>query len=406
MQQIAEPGQAFSVLSEIDLTRSLSEDLRRSLVEHCRFIECSAKHRIKLTELHPDRLFLLDGHIARLENGVIERLQAFRGLSEPIDLIGETLAPDACLVTETPCLFLRIPATALESIIPTRMEVSDIELDPAESEFLTELYHLINQNKLVLPARPEVALKIQEMTSDPETGIDALTEIIQRDPTIAGALLHATNSPLFRAAKEIKTIREAVLRLGFRNTRMLAVNLALRQAFRAKSETTRQVMEEVWNDSVLCSAHSYVIAEICRRLDRERALLAGLIAGVGAVPIIQFIENRAPDKGLPMIRSLIGKLANITGVLVINYWGLGDDLVNVAEHYGDWGYHAAEPDYTSIALIARWSALREEGREVPDASTMPAFKLLGLTPPPPGEPIPELVGNERQLNQLKSMFSL
>ncbi len=406
MQQKAEPQQALSILGELDLTRSLSEELRLSLAESCRFLECSAKHRIKLTELHPDRLYLIDGHIARLENGVIERLQSFRGLSEPIDLIGENLAPDACLVTETPCLFLRIPAKALESIVPTRSEVNDIELDPAEGEFLAELYQLINNNKLVLPARPEVALKIQEMTNDPETGIDALTEIIQRDPTIAGALLHATNSPLFRAAKEIKTIREAVLRLGFRNTRMLAVNLALRQAFRAKSEITRQAMEEVWNDSVLCSAYSYVVAEVCQRLDRERALLAGLVAGVGAVPIIQFIENRAPDKGLAMIRSLINKLASITGVLVINYWGLGEDLVNVAEHYNDWGYQAPQPDYASIALVARWSALRDEGREVPDAALIPAFRLLRLTPPLPGEPIPELADRQRQLNQLKSMFSL
>lgn len=406
MQQTPEILEAFSILAELELTRDLNEEDRGKLAEQCRIEEHSLKHRMRLTELKPDRFFLVDGHVARLENGVIERLQAFQGLSEPIDLMGETLAPDACLVTETPCLFLRIPAAALESILSSGTEVSDIELDPAEGEFLAELYHLINNNQLVLPARPEVALKIQEMTNDPDAGIDALTEIIQRDGTIAGALLHATNSPLFRAAKEIKTIREAVLRLGFRNTRMLAVNLALRQAFRAKNEVTRAAMQESWTESVLCSAYGYVIAEVGHHLDRERALLAGLVSGIGAVPIIQFIETRGQGQALPRVQLLVTKLASITGVLVINYWGLGDDLVTAAEHYGDWGYHAPEPDYASIAILARWAALQSEGREVPDAGTVPAFAVLGLTPPAPGESIAELAGSERMLDNLKSMFNL
>lgn len=406
MQQTPETLEAFSILAEIELTRDLSEEDRGRLAEQCRIEEHSLKHRMRLTEQKPDRLFLVDGHVARLENGVIERHQAFQGLSEPIDLMGETLAPDACLVTETPCLFLRIPAAALDAVLAGGTEVSDIELDPAEGEFLAELYHLINNNQLVLPARPEVALKIQEMTNDPDAGIDALTEIIQRDGTIAGALLHATNSPLFRAAKEIKTIREAVLRLGFRNTRMLAVNLALRQAFRAKNEVTRAAMQESWTESVLCSAYGYVIAEITHRLDRERALLAGLVAGIGAVPIIQFLETRGQGKTLAQVQSLVSKLASITGVLVINYWGLGDDLVTVAEHYGEWDYRAAEPDYASIAIVARWAALQSEGREVPDAGAVPAFAVLGLTPPAAGEPIAELAGSERMLDNLKSMFNL
>jgi hypothetical protein len=154
MQQTPEILEAFSILAELELTRDLSEEDRGKLAEQCRIEEHALKHRMKLTELKPDRLFLVDGHIARLENGVIERLQAFQGLSEPIDLMGETLAPDACLVTETPCLFLRIPAAALESVLSSGTEVSDIELDPAEGEFLAELYHLINTNQLVLPARP------------------------------------------------------------------------------------------------------------------------------------------------------------------------------------------------------------------------------------------------------------
>ncbi|SDX73387.1 HD-like signal output (HDOD) domain, no enzymatic activity [Allochromatium warmingii] len=406
MSQTPGNSEIVSILAEIELTRDLSDEARAQVATQCLQIDVAAGRPIEASVLHQARCFLVDGHVTRHEYGLTETLEAYAGLSEPIDLIGDDSAPDWQLRTETPCMLLQIPTAALAAVLSTGVEVTDIELDPQETAFLTELYQLINSNQLALPARPEVALKVQELTSDPDTGIDQLTEIIQRDGTIAGALLHTTNSPLFRAVKEIKTIREAVLRLGFRNTRMLAVNIALRQAFHAKHQLTRQAMQDSWNESVLCSVYSYVIAEVSHTLDRERALLAGLVAGIGAVPIIQFIEARGATQTAAVLQSLITKLASITGVLVINYWALGDDLVSVAEHYGDWNYHAPAPDYASIAIVARWAALYSEGRAVPDAQSVPAFGVLGLVPPLPGEPITELADSEPMLKKLKSMFNL
>jgi hypothetical protein len=165
-------------------------------------------------------------------------------------------------------------------------------------------------------------------------------------------------------------------------------------------------MQAAWTESVITSAFSYIISDIQRCLNRERALLAGLVAGIGAVPIIQFIEMRDLNPKLPLIQSLVGKLSGITGVLVINYWGLGDDLVAVAEHYGNWDYQSETPDYTSIATVARWAALQSEGREVPLAAQVPAFATLGLKPPPPGEAIAELASSSDVLASLKSMFNI
>lgn len=403
MQQTSE---VLSLLTEIDLIRDLSETTREELSRQCSVGELAPKKRIRLTDIEGNRLFLVDGHAVRLTNGVGERLESYQGLSDPIDLFSDASGAGDCVITETPCIVLRIPVSALESALTSSLEVSDIELDPSEGEFLAELYELITSNRLELPARPEVALKIQELTNDPDAGVTELTEVIQRDGTIAGALLHATNSPLFRGAKEILSVRDAVLRLGFRNTRMLTTNLALRQAFKARHEVTREAMKAVWTDGVLRSAYSYLLSDTLNILHRERALLGGLVAGIGAVPIIQFIEMRDRDPQLERIESLVSKLRSITGVLVINYWGLGQDLVAVAEHSSQWDYRADEPDYASIAIVARWAFLQSEGRPHPDAAEVPAFAILGLPPPPPGEPIARLAGSEKVLDSLKSMFAM
>lgn len=395
-----------TLLAAIELTRDLAEETRRTLAGECHLGEIAAKKRIKLADLRGQRLFLVDGHVVRIASGVGERLQSYQGLSDPIDLLEESTDASDCIVTETPCILLRMPTSALEAALSASLEVSDIDLDPAEGAFLAELYELITSNRLALPARPEVAFRIQELTNDPDSGVEELTEVIQRDGTIAGALLHATNSPLFRAAKEIQSVRDAVLRLGFRNTRMLTVNLALRQAFKAKHEVTREAMNRVWTDSVICSAFSYVLSDTLNILNRERALLAGLVAGIGAVPIIQFIEMRDPNPRLEMVESLVLKLCSITGVLVINYWGLGEDLVAVAEHSDKWSHDAAVADYASITTVARWAVMQSEGKPHPDASEVPAFKTLGLAIPATGDPIAELAEAGDTLESLKSMFNL
>ncbi|MFD2112930.1 HDOD domain-containing protein [Thiorhodococcus fuscus] len=395
-----------SLLAQIELTQDLAEEALNALSAQCWFGELGPKKRIRSVDVRAHRLFLVDGNMVRVYDGVTERLQSFHGLSDPIDLFPEARDEGDCVITETACKLLRIPVAALEAALSNSTQVDDIDLDPTEAAFLAELYQLITDNRLELPARPEVALKIQELTSDPDAGIDELTEIIQHDGTIAGALLHATNSPLFRAAKEILSVRDAVLRLGFRNTRMLTTNLALRQAFKAKHTATRDAMARVWSDGVLCSAYSYLISDVLKVQHRERALLAGLVAGIGAVPIIQFIEMRDADPDPNLIESLVYKLSSITGVLVINYWGLGEDLVKVAEESSNWGYEAEEPDYASIGLVAKWAMLQSEGRPHPDAAEVPAFRTLGLPPPEPGEPIAALADSGETLESLKSMFNL
>ena len=403
MQQTSE---VLSLLTEIDLTRDLSETTLQELSTQCRVGGLAPKKRIRVTDIAGHRLFLIDGHAVRMINGIGERLESYQGLSEPIDLFSDSEDPGDCVITETPCIVLRMPVSALESALASSLEVSDIELSSTEGEFLAELYGLITSNRLELPARPEVALRIQELTNDPDAGVTELTEVIQRDGTIAGALLHATNSPLFRGTKEILSVRDAVMRLGFRNTRMLTTSLALRQTFKARHEVTREAMKAVWTDGVLCSAFSYVLSDVLKVLHQERALLAGLVAGIGAVPIIQFIEMREPNPQLEQIERLVTKLSSITGVLVINYWGLGEDLVAVAEQFGNWDYLAGEPDYASIAMVARWAVLQSEDRPHPDATEVAAFKTLGLTPPPPGEPIAELADSGESLAALKSMFNM
>ena len=395
-----------SLLHHLDLTANLSDTARQDLAPNCQVRELDAGQRLRPGDFSDRYLFLLSGQLVRVTGGTPARI-SLDGTADdpPMQMFDSSSGGQDFIITEKPCRILEMPVAALEQAHSASLVMRDTDLDDVEGAFFAELYDLITSKRLELPTMPEVAMRIQELTRDPDADIDKLTEVIQRDGTIAGALLHATNSPLFRGSKTIQTVRDAVTRLGFRNTRMLAMNMAMRQAFKARHAATREAMAEAWNDGVLHSAYAYLVADSLRLLDRERALLAGLVAGIGAVPIIQFIEMREDHPEPERIQHLISRLRNLASVLVINYWDLGGDLVAVAEHAGDWHYRAREPDYASICLVAEWAVLQASGQPHPPAHEVPAFEVLGIDPPAEGETVPMLEDRNDDLNELKQLFN-
>ncbi len=397
-----------NLLARMDLSRDLAKSDLAELATHCQLSRVDTNWRIRRRDLSGLRLFLVDGHLRACYDGFEQKVDSCLGLNSPPELFDEGSSDEDLITAEGACILLRFPAAALDALTPTlsAVEVEDIELDDAESDFLAEIYELISSNRLELPARPEIALKIQALTANPEAGIGELIGLIQSDATLAGAILHATNSVRFRAAKEIYSVRDAVIRLGLDHTRILATNLAMRQIFKARQQATKQAMQEAWKESVHCSIFSHVLAEQLGILNPDRALLAGLVRNIGAVPIIQYIDRLAEAADAKQLALLIQKLLGISGVLVINYWGLGEDLVNVAENGNDWSYRAPAPDYATLALAARWAAAQQDGLPHPPAAAVPAFEVLNLAQPDPKTGIVELQDSANTLDQLRRMFGI
>ena len=63
----------------------------------------------------------------------------------------------------------------------------------------------IDNDDLVLPTLPEVALKIRQAAEDPEISISHLSKVIGRDTALTARLIKVVNSPLLRASRKSPT---------------------------------------------------------------------------------------------------------------------------------------------------------------------------------------------------------
>lgn len=304
-----------------------------------------------------------------------------------LPVFADRAAANDFAIAETPTQVLRVVKQQFSELLNAEHlsgfeVVSDLEVSQTESALFGDIYAAYQEKKLALPPMPEVALRIRQLADDPDVGIPEIAKVVQMDPAVAGAILHAANSPLFMGAKAVSTIKDAVVRLGLKTTRSLATSIAMRQTFQLKSSLVKERIQQLWEHSVNVSALSYVIARRHGKpFDPDRALLAGLLHDIGIIPILSYIETRGIKPSPSELDHIIAKLHGMIGVLVLNYWGLDPELVTVVEESDSWLRNPApEPDLCDIVLIAQAYGYQgtERAATIPPLGEIPALKKLRL----------------------------
>ena len=92
--------------------------------------------------------------------------------------------------------------------------------------------NLILQQIKNLPPLPKSVLEVQKITSDPNSSIKDLVNVIKDDPLMTANLLKAANSPLYGFTRQIKTIDQAVALFGMSTVKGFVISFAVRNALK------------------------------------------------------------------------------------------------------------------------------------------------------------------------------
>ena len=93
------------------------------------------------------------------------------------------------------------------------------------------------RNVRALHVFPRVAERVRRVVDDQRSSLIELEEVVAMDPALAGQLLRVANSPFYGLSRRVSTIRQAILILGFQQTRDLALALALASVRRGLGQT-------------------------------------------------------------------------------------------------------------------------------------------------------------------------
>ena len=246
-----------------------------------------------------------------------------------------------------------------------------------------DLINAIENDELVLPTLPEVALKVREAAEDPNVGIPQISKVIGNDAALTARIIKVVNSPLLRSNKEITDLQMAVARLGINYTCNLATGLAMEQMFQATSDVVDRKMREVWNKSTEIAGICHVLCRHYTRLMPDQATLAGLVHQIGVLPILTYAEehNELLADSISL-NHVIEQIHPIIGDKILRTWEFPEPIAIVPSQYLDFTRNSAKVDYVDIVQVATLQSYL--GSEHPytqlDWSKVPAFAKLGLDP--------------------------
>jgi HD-like signal output (HDOD) protein len=246
-----------------------------------------------------------------------------------------------------------------------------------------ELTQAIDNDELVLPTLPEVALRVREAAEDPDIGIPQLSKVIGNDAALTARIIKVVNSPLLRTNKEITDLQMAVGRLGINYTCNLATGLAMEQMFQATSDVVDRKMREVWNKSTEIAGICHVLCKNYSRLLADQATLAGLVHQIGVLPILTYAEEHSELLADSIsLNHVIEQIHPIIGDKILRTWEFPEQIAMIPSQYLDFTRNSAKVDYVDIVQVATLQSYI--GSEHPytklDWSQIPAFAKLGLDP--------------------------
>jgi HD-like signal output (HDOD) protein len=131
-----------------------------------------------------------------------------------------------------------------------------------------------------LPSLSPVALKLIEMASDERSSIDDLVRIIEKDPPLALRLLKLANSAFFAALQPSKTLKQAVIKIGFQRLRIMALSISLRDTF-PMGKIGALDYERFWRTSLYRAIIAKSIAEHLKTVNPEEAFISALLMEIG-----------------------------------------------------------------------------------------------------------------------------
>jgi putative nucleotidyltransferase with HDIG domain len=132
-----------------------------------------------------------------------------------------------------------------------------------------------------LPPLPAVALRVMEVAQNPKSSASDLALVVSSDPGLSGRLLRVVNSAAYRRSREITSVQEALVTIGFVQARNMAISGAIAGAYAPDALNALFRIDTFWEHSIAVAFKAAEYAGKGRRVDVPSAFTAGILHNLG-----------------------------------------------------------------------------------------------------------------------------
>lgn len=142
-----------------------------------------------------------------------------------------------------------------------------------------------------LPSLPAVALRVIEMTQDPNVKLDELATAIQNDQGLSAKILRTVNSSFYGLRQRCSTIDRALVLLGLSPVRALVLGFSLVQTIKPSKDDPFDYMG-YWRRGMYTAVAARCIAEAAGLKNADEAFLGGLLQDIGVMALYRALGQK------------------------------------------------------------------------------------------------------------------
>lgn len=213
-----------------------------------------------------------------------------------------------------------------------------------------------------LPPMPGVAVRLLEVSQDPNADLGTVASWLEKDPGMTANLLRLCNSPFYGLRRQVTSIRQAASLLGMKQIVQITLTVLSSRYLSSAQAGYGLAAGDLWRRSVVSGMAAELIAEQVRYPSPSTAYTAGLLEDLGKIVLAKFLEDELPQiwdrvekEGLSFEeaeRREVGMDHPEVGAVLLERWGFPPALVEaVRQHHHPAGARI-DPPLARIAHLA------------------------------------------------------
>lgn len=142
-----------------------------------------------------------------------------------------------------------------------------------------------------LPTPTGVGMQILELTQTDEFSAEDIAKAIAGDPALTGRVLRMANSAVNASIKAVVTVQEALVRLGVRTVRNVALSFSLISSHR-DGQCAGFDYQRFWAEALLSGVAASALSKALRLAPPPEAYIVGLLHGIGRLAFASVHPDR------------------------------------------------------------------------------------------------------------------
>lgn len=196
----------------------------------------------------------------------------------------------------------------------------------------------IEENRLVLPVSPDVAMQVQRQLEDSEIDLPSVALSLEKDPLLAAQVLRIANSPLYRGSSDATSLPQAVVRIGIRPVKNALRTAVAQQIFSSRIPGINESLKGLWNHALTVATVARDLYGISGAKDSDPAYLTGLLHDVGkgvvAAYLLDFEKGSAGTKVANILDhnrwvEIVDDIHRPVGVALAKQWSFPREVTSV-----------------------------------------------------------------------------